>query len=182
MAQNVNPYHSSHGAQGKSREEKQSMPKDNHAVSKRLQKELMVLMMSTEKGVSAFPEGENLFKWVGTISGPHDTVYAGLTYKLTLEFPHSYPYSAPVVRFVTPCFHPNVDSVGNICLDILKDKWSALYDVRTILLSIQSLLGEPNNDSPLNLQAAQLWCDPLKFRKHVTEEYDKAQEKSQQDS
>jgi ubiquitin-protein ligase len=68
-------------------------------------------------------------------------VYAGLTYKLTLEFPHSYPYSAPVVRFLTPCFHPNVDSVGNICLDILKDKWSALYDVRTILLSIQSLLG-----------------------------------------
>lgn len=65
----------------------------------------------------------------------------GLTYKLTLEFPHSYPYSAPVVRFATPCFHPNVDSAGNICLDILKDKWSALYDVRTILLSIQSLLG-----------------------------------------
>lgn len=67
-------------------------------------------------------------------------VYAGLTYKLTLEFPHSYPYSAPIVRFATPCFHPNVDAVGNICLDILKDKWSALYDVRTILLSIQSLL------------------------------------------
>lgn len=67
-------------------------------------------------------------------------VYAGLTYKLTLEFPHSYPYSAPIVRFATPCFHPNVDAVGNICLDILKEKWSALYDVRTILLSIQSLL------------------------------------------
>lgn len=131
-------------------------------------------MMSTEQGVSAFPEGENLFKWIGTITGPRDTVgllcqiildhfksytdsvsnmmemfnenshvsqvYAGLTYKLTLEFPHSYPYSAPIVRFATPCFHPNVDIGGNICLDILKDKWSALYDVRTILLSIQSLL------------------------------------------
>lgn len=129
-----------------------------------LQKELMTLMTSTEKGVSAFPDGENLFKWVGTITGPKDTVryqfekffpltfidiimkqlilqvYAGLTYKLSLEFPHSYPYSAPVVRFATPCFHPNVDTAGNICLDILKDKWSALYDVRTILLSIQSLL------------------------------------------
>lgn len=43
--------------------------------------------------------------------------------------------------FVTPCFHPNVDEQGFICLDILKDKWSALYDVRSILLSIQSLLG-----------------------------------------
>nr|CAD7267429.1 unnamed protein product [Timema shepardi] len=106
-----------------------------------LQKELMILMMSPDKSVSAFPEGENLFKWIGTITGPEGTVYDGLTYKLALEFPHSYPYSAPIVRFLTPCFHPNVDLAGNICLDILKDKWSALYDVRTILLSIQSLLG-----------------------------------------
>lgn len=44
------------------------------------------------------------------------------------------------MRFLTPCYHPNVDTQGNICLDILKEKWSALYDVRTILLSIQSLL------------------------------------------
>ncbi|KMQ98061.1 tubulin beta-1 chain [Lasius niger] len=140
MAQNVNPFSSTQNTPTKAAEEKQSLPKDNHAVSKRLQKELMVLMMNTEQGVSAFPEGENLFKWIGTITGPRDTVYAGLTYKLTLEFPHSYPYSAPIVRFATPCFHPNVDTGGNICLDILKDKWSALYDVRTILLSIQSLL------------------------------------------
>ena len=68
-----------------------------------------------------------------------------------------YPYQSPTVKFTTPCFHPNVDSHGNICLDILKEKWSALYEVyladcepksvqlcqvRTILLSIQSLLGE----------------------------------------
>ena len=47
-----------------------------------------------------------------------------------------------MVRFTSPCFHPNVDKHGNICLDILKENWSALYEVRTILLSIQSLLGE----------------------------------------
>ncbi|CAG2068955.1 unnamed protein product, partial [Timema podura] len=100
-------------------------------------------------------------------------VYDGLTYKLTLEFPHSYPYSAPIVRFLTPCFHPNVDLAGNICLDILKDKWSALYDVRTILLSIQSLLGEPNNDSPLNTQAAGLWNNPTEYRRMLSREYKK---------
>jgi ubiquitin-conjugating enzyme E2 C len=84
-------------------------------------------------------------------------VYDGLKYTLILKFPASYPYTAPVVTFETTCFHPNVDLAGNICLDILKDKWSASYNVRTILLSIQSLLGEPNNDSPLNAQAAALW-------------------------
>lgn len=75
---------------------------------------------------------------------PHPSVpqvYAGLRYRLSLDFPAGYPYQAPCVKFVTPCFHPNVDDQGFICMDILKDKWSALYDVRSILLSIQSLLG-----------------------------------------
>lgn len=68
-------------------------------------------------------------------------MYSGLRYRLSLEFPAGYPYQPPRVKFLTSCFHPNVDNQGFICLDILKDKWSALYDVRSILLSIQSLLG-----------------------------------------
>jgi ubiquitin-conjugating enzyme E2 C len=149
----------------------ESLAKDTHSVTKRLQKELMTLMMMNDQSVSAFPEGDNLFKWVGTISGPIGTVYEGLTYKLSLEFPSGYPYAAPTVKFSTPCYHPNVDNAGNICLDILKDKWSALYDVRTILLSIQSLLGEPNNDSPLNVNAAELWPNQEVYKKVLLEKY-----------
>jgi len=81
----------------------------------------------------------------------------GLTFKLSFCFPSNYPYSPPTVLFTTPMFHPNVDMAGRICLDILKDKWSAVYNVQSILLSLQSLLGEPNNKSPLNGQAAELW-------------------------
>ncbi|XP_030741613.1 ubiquitin-conjugating enzyme E2 C-like isoform X1 [Echinops telfairi] len=130
------------------------------SVGKRLQQELMTLMMSGDKGISAFPESDNLFKWIVTIHRAAGTVYKGLRYKLSLEFPSGYPYNAPTVKFLTPCYHPNVDTQGNICLDILKDKWSALYDVRTILLSIQTLLGEPYIDSPLNTHAAELWKKP----------------------
>ena len=61
-------------------------------------------------------------------------------------------------------FHPNVDPAGNICLDILKDKWSAAYSVSTVLLSLQSLLGEPNNASPLNVEASQLWNSQVRRR------------------
>ena len=95
-----------------------SLPKDKHSVSKRLQQELLSLMMSGEKGVSAFPDGDNLFKWIGTIQGPIGTVYEGLEYRLILEFPNGYPIVAPRVKFETFCFHPNVDENGNICLGI----------------------------------------------------------------
>jgi ubiquitin-conjugating enzyme E2 C len=111
------------------------------AVAKRLQQELMQLMvwrlsglllrfasgftlvfrqMSGSKSVSAFPDGDNLFEWVATIEGSAGTVYEGLTYKLAMKFPADYPFSAPTITFTTPCFHPNVDQFGNICLDILK--------------------------------------------------------------
>lgn len=147
--------------------------KDTHSVSKRLQKELMSLMMSGNKGISAFPDGDNLFRWIATIQGAEATVYDGLKYRLTLEFPSGYPYVPPTVKFSTPCYHPNVDQHGNICLDILKEKWSALYDVRTILLSIQSLLGEPNNESPLNTHAANLWENQTLYKKTLLEKYEK---------
>ncbi len=126
-------------------------------VAKRLQSELMSLMMDPVPGVSAFPDGENLLVWKGTIDGAKDGYYADMQFTLNLEFSSNYPIVPPTVKFETPIFHPNVDMSGNICLDILKEKWAATYTVSTLLLSIQTLLDEPNNDSPLNAQAAQLW-------------------------
>jgi ubiquitin-conjugating enzyme E2 C len=101
----------------------------------------MTLMTNAVKGISAFPESDNMLSWAGTVSGPLGTVYEGLVYKISIKFPASYPFAPPTIKFETPCFHPNVDNYGNICLDILKDKWSAIYNVQTILLSLQSLLG-----------------------------------------
>lgn len=131
-------------------------------------------MMSNEPGISAFPDGDNLLHWIGTVHGPPSSVYEGQEYKLSLAFPGTYPYTAPTVRFETACFHPNVDQHGNICLDILKDKWSAVYNVTTILLSIQALLAEPNNDSPLNGYAAALWANQAEYKAANDKKYAEA--------
>ncbi|KDR81378.1 hypothetical protein GALMADRAFT_59108 [Galerina marginata CBS 339.88] len=143
------------------------------SVAKRLSNELMTLMMSSSPGISAFPKHDgNLFEWVGTIEGPSETIYAGLTFKISISFPSNYPYVAPTIKFDTPCYHPNVDiNGGAICLDILQDKWSAVYSVQTILLSLQSLLGEPNNASPLNAEAASRWSNPTAFKAELMKHY-----------
>lgn len=76
--------------------------------------------MAKVNGISAFPEGDNLLHWVGTIRGPNGTPYEGRVYRIQMKFPTDYPYTAPAITFDTPIFHPNVDQNGNICLDILK--------------------------------------------------------------
>ncbi|CDF32274.1 ubiquitin-conjugating enzyme E2 [Chondrus crispus] len=132
-------------------------------VAKRLQTELMQLMMDPISGVSAFPDGDDLTNWKGTVEGADNGVYADMQFTLSMAFPQNYPMAPPTVKFETPIFHPNIDMSGNICLDILKDKWSATYTVTTLLLSIQGLLETPNNDSPLNNQAAELWHNKGEF-------------------
>lgn len=105
----------------------------------------MQIMLSPSPGISAFPNADgNLTSWTATIDGPDETPYENLVFKLSFTFPSNYPYAPPTVLFVTPIYHPNVDFSGRICLDILKEKWSAVYNVQSVLLSLQSLLGEPN--------------------------------------
>ncbi|KAF0984174.1 hypothetical protein FDP41_007351 [Naegleria fowleri] len=153
-----------------------SQANSQSSTTKRLQSELMNLMMSKTAGISAFPDEGNMFKWTGTLKGSEGTPYEGQTYKLSLSFSNDYPFKVPVVRFITPIYHPNVDQYGNICLDILKDKWSATYNVRTVLLSIQSLMGDPNIDDPLNGEAAAVYSDPVEFKRLVDLTFQKKQQ------
>merc|ERR1712224_950499 len=70
-----------------------------------------------------------------------------------------YPNKAPKVKFLSKVFHPNVYADGSICLDILQNQWSPIYDIAAILTSIQSLLCDPNPNSPANSEAARLYAE-----------------------
>ncbi|CAN1229508.1 Ubiquitin-conjugating enzyme E2 36 [Linum perenne] len=91
------------------------------------------------------------------ILGPTQSPYEGGVFKLELFLPEEYPMAPPKVRFLTKIYHPNIDKLGRICLDILKDKWSPALQIRTVLLSIQALLSAPNPDDPLSENIAKHW-------------------------
>ena len=81
---------------------------------------------------------------------------------MLLTFDESYPNKPPTVKFLSRMFHPNVYANGELCLDILQNRWSPTYDVAAILTSIQSLLHDPNPNSPANAEAAQLYRENMK--------------------
>lgn len=123
----------------------------------RLRKEQADLKKSPVCNCDAQPDDESLMEWTSTIIGPIGTPYENGIFKLKMKFSSSYPFEAPQVRFTTKIFHPNIDSAGGICLDILKNKWSPILNIEKILLSICSLLNDPNPRDPLVKYAADLY-------------------------
>ncbi|KAH8378823.1 hypothetical protein KR009_001665 [Drosophila setifemur] len=130
---------------------------------------------------------DNLFEWEVAIFGPPDTLYQGGYFKAHMKFPHDYPYSPPSIRFLTKVWHPNVYENGDLCISILHppvddpqsgelpcERWNPTQNVRTILLSVISLLNEPNTFSPANVDASVMyrrWRDSQDFQLLQDNEY-----------
>lgn len=131
-------------------------------LSKRILKETERLIQDPVPGINALPHEDNLRYFDVIMEGPKQSPYENGTFKLELFLPEEYPMSPPKVRFLTKVYHPNIDKLGRICLDILKDKWSPALQIRTVLLSIQALLGAPNPDDPLANDVAQYWKEDEK--------------------
>lgn len=119
-------------------------------MSKRLIREYEDFMKDPPENCSAgLIDDNNPYHWYATIIGPTETVYEGGVFKLKIDFPADYPFNAPKCHFETKIYHPNINNGGSICLDILKDKWNPALNIKQVLLSICSLLSDPNPDDPL---------------------------------
>ena len=125
--------------------------------AQRITKELENLMKDPPANCSAGPVGDDIFHWQATLMGPGESPFEGGVFFLDINFPSDYPYKPPRVTFSTKIYHPNINSSGGICLDILKDQWSPALTISKVLISICSLLDDPNPDDPLVPSIAELY-------------------------
>eukprot|EP00002_Diphylleia_rotans_P026799 TRINITY_DN535_c0_g3_i1.p1 TRINITY_DN535_c0_g3~~TRINITY_DN535_c0_g3_i1.p1 ORF type:complete len:172 (-),score=37.47 TRINITY_DN535_c0_g3_i1:137-652(-) len=124
---------------------------------RRLMRDFKRLRTDPPQGVSGAPLENNIMTWNAVIFGPEDSPWEDGTFRLKIDFTEEYPNKPPIVKFISKMFHPNIYADGSICLDILQNQWTPIYDVAAILTSIQSLLSDPNPNSPANNEAARLY-------------------------
>uniref|UniRef100_H2Z8E4 UBC core domain-containing protein n=1 Tax=Ciona savignyi TaxID=51511 RepID=H2Z8E4_CIOSA len=165
------------------------MPLPMAGSAKALAKELMNLQEEPVEGFKiTLVEENNLYDWQVAIFGPPGTLYQGGYFKAHIRFPGDYPYSPPSFRFLSHIWHPNVYENGEVCISILhapiddpqagelpQERWNPTQNVRTILMSVISLLNEPNTFSPANVDASIMFRDWRERKSTKYEDYVKQQ-------
>ncbi|OCK93689.1 ubiquitin-conjugating enzyme, partial [Cenococcum geophilum 1.58] len=96
---------------------------------------------------------------LAAIEGPPDTPYEGGVFFIDVHIPPWYPAVPPHMQFLTRIYHPNIDSRGNICLDMLQDNWSPAFSFSSVLIALCSILSDPNLEDPLVPEIAQIYCE-----------------------
>ncbi|CAL7947134.1 unnamed protein product [Xylocopa violacea] len=156
-----------------------------------LRKQLAELNKNPVEGFSAgLIDDNDIYQWEVLIIGPPDTLYEGGFFTAHLQFPKEYPLRPPRMKFITEIWHPNIEKNGNVCISILhepgddkwgyekaSERWLPVHTVETILISVISMLADPNDESPANVDAAKEWRESYaEFKRKVARCVRKSQE------
>lgn len=133
----------------------------------------------------------NVYEWELLLLGPDGTLYEGGFFQARLSFPSDFPNMPPTMTFVSEMWHPNVHEDGKVCISILHppgedehnaqesadERWRPILGVEQILISVISMLSDPNDESPANVDAAVMWRNNKDaFKKKVRQIVRKSQD------
>lgn len=135
-------------------------------------------------------DDSNIFVWnIGVMVLNEDSIYHGGYFKSQMRFPNDFPFSPPQFRFTPAIYHPNVYRDGRLCISILHqsgdpmtdepdaETWSPVQTVESVLISIVSLLEDPNISSPANVDAAVDYRkNPEQYRQRVKMEVERSKQ------
>ena len=137
----------------------------NKTIVRRMQD---ALPTANSQPVVCWPVDNNIWHLLGGIEGPPDTPYEGGVFWLSIRIPQDFPFKPPQVRLLTRIYHPNIDRLGNICLDVLGDQWFPGFTFSKLLLSILSILDDPGLEDPLVPEIAEAYLrDPDLYRENA---------------
>ncbi|XP_059172076.1 ubiquitin-conjugating enzyme E2 T-like [Physella acuta] len=149
----------------------------NNITKGRMKKELEMFLNSPPSGISCVPVNDQLDNLSAQIIGASGTPFEGGVFHLEIQIPERYPFDPPRIRFLTPIYHPNIDTSGRICLDTLKlppkGTWRPCLNISTVLMMIRVLMSEPGSEDPL---MTEIWQE---FKYDYTTYAEKAKQMTQ---
>ncbi len=146
---------------------------------RRLQSEYIQIKKDPNYFYNMIPSESDFKKWNFILIGPPDTFFEGGIFEGYLKFPTEYPSRPPELIFTTELFHPNIYKDGKVCISILHEgvdqygyessveRWLPSHGINSIMMSIVSMLGEPNFESPANVDASVMWKDDVNEYKKI---------------
>uniref|UniRef100_A0A1D1YXH8 NEDD8-conjugating enzyme Ubc12 n=1 Tax=Anthurium amnicola TaxID=1678845 RepID=A0A1D1YXH8_9ARAE len=143
------------------------MGKRQSAGELRLHKDISELNLPKTTTIS-FPNGKDDLMTFEVSIRPDEGYYLGGTFVFTFQVSPSYPHEPPKVKCKTKVYHPNIDLEGNVCLNILREDWKPVLNINTIIYGLNHLFTHPNDEDPLNHDAAAVLRDnPRLFEVNV---------------
>jgi len=128
--------------------------KKTSAAQLRISKDLNELELPTSCTID-FPDKDDPLNFRLSIS-PDQGFYKGGAFWFSFKVSSNYPHEPPKVHCDTKVYHPNIDPMGNICLNILREDWKPVLTIQAIILGLHFLLLDPNPEDPLNREAAEM--------------------------
>lgn len=141
------------------------------STEKRIRHELSEIEKSSCDYFTASIVGDNIYRWRAMLKGPTNSPYEGGIFTLHIELPVNYPFKPPKISFKTKIYHCNINEEGGICLDILKEQWSPALTISKILISLSSLLNDPNPDDPLMIDIAELYRNDKSLHDEIAKKH-----------
>ncbi|KAI6877681.1 Ubiquitin-conjugating enzyme E2 [Hortaea werneckii] len=140
---------------------------------RRIETDVMKMLMSDYEVTLVNDNTRTVQEFYVRFKGPEETPFAGGLWKIHVELPDQYPYKSPSIGFVNRIFHPNIDELsGSVCLDVINQTWSPMYDMVNIFeVFLPQLLRYPNPTDPLNGEAAALMMRDQKGYDAKVKEY-----------
>lgn len=128
------------------------------AFSRQMTREIQRVQEQSQPWIACFPINFRLNHLLAGIEGPPDSPYEGGVFWIDIRMPPEMRFRPFIVQFLTRIYHPNINSRGEICLNILKDEWTPAISITSLLISICSLLCDPGLDDPLVPEIAEIYC------------------------
>ncbi|TRY49983.1 Ubiquitin-conjugating enzyme e2 [Cryptosporidium tyzzeri] len=110
---------------------------------------------------------DNISNCFVVVLQPKEGIWTDKTLQFIIRVPKEYPFKPPKVKCLSKILHPNIDKLGHVCINIIREDWKPTLTISIVICGLLNLLIEPSNSDPFNEFASILFESNLSLFKSI---------------